>query len=83
MRGEFLAVTFSWEMIGPTPKFAFILSAVNETRGVKTGFRREQCKHREGWKQNVLKITIKEKKGVFLTVRGISHYLKKYTFINT
>lgn len=31
MRGEFLAVTFSWEMIGPVPKFSLVVVRPEET----------------------------------------------------
>lgn len=47
MRGEFLAVTFSWEMTGPRPKFGFYHS---ETRGVRTGVSVKQYKHDGGLK---------------------------------
>lgn len=41
MRGEFLAVTFSWEMIGPAPKFGCSPSR-SKSRGNRTGPQKRQ-----------------------------------------
>lgn len=39
MRGEFLSVTFSWEIAGPAPKFSQSVVVVRESEADGSGLR--------------------------------------------